>query len=158
MEISKWNNLENCFRNCNFPKVDFKINTDDSDNDKELSRLFDKSGDCSFDEFIDFDKTVPTYEEVDVIQVDWRETLCKECADEVIDSNKCKNFLESSNKNVISVTPTKYVTVAKVLNLVLNYLQKMATKKSASSNCKIDWNRVVNETKWASSEDYQRLF
>ena len=34
----------------------------------------------------------------------------------------------------------------------------MVTKKSASSNRKIDWNRVVNETKWISSEDYQRLF
>ena len=109
MEISKWDNLEKCFQNCDFPKVDFKINTDDSNNDKELSRLFDKSGDRSFDEFIDFDKTVPTYEEVDVTQVDWRETLHKECADEVIDSNKSKNFLESNNKNVISVTPTKYV-------------------------------------------------
>ena len=45
----------------------------------------------SFDEYIDFDNSVPTSEEVDVSAVDWRETLRQECIDAVISENTVDN-------------------------------------------------------------------
>lgn len=54
---------------------------DDFGNNDEFMKLYKLSGDHFFDEFIDFDNSASTLEEVGANQMNWKKVLCEECVE-----------------------------------------------------------------------------
>lgn len=89
--------------------------------------LYDKlSGNHSFDNFIDFDNSAPTLDDLDVKQMNWEKgkEFCKECIDVVMSPNKAGDlhYLVKENNSEFTTAANVTMWTTEAFNF-LDYLQ-----------------------------------